>query len=607
MKYTLISILLTLTVFHLSAEKWEMVRGNSAYLWGEGWGITVADADKQALSDLISKISVNVSSNVSVVDQENITNNNTESSTEFKSVVSTYSQATLSNTEKYIISNEPNAHVVRWILRSEIAKIFESRKNKIKEYVSTAIKAEQSGKIDVALKDYYWALSLVRSLRAPNDMFHTTDDGETVMLMAWLPKRLNDIFSNIKTNVVRRTGDDVEILFTYKGKKISSLDYSYFDGRDWSNIYSAKDGIGLLELAPGNISTSYQVKLEFEYKNESHIDEEVHSVLEAMTGIPMSKAYINIKADVSRDAVKIADDKIKTASFSQISKNLFTKPETIDANKSIVNATNKMIVAINSKNYSGLSDILTPEAANIFERLMKYGNAKIVGTPNCQYYKSGDAIYSRGLQMSFSFKQGMRKSFVEDIVFTYNSDSKICNIAFGLDKTAEDDILGKSVWNEDVRFAIMNFLENYQTAYALKRSDYIETIFDDDAVIIVGNVAKRNASKNLDNNGGQFNNSIITYNRYTKDAYLKKLKESFNSKEYINLRFASNDVRKLGKGGEIYAIQIEQEYYSSNYGDKGYLFLMVDLNDKNNPTIKVRTWQPEKDPNFGIYGPEDFK
>ena len=153
----------------------------------------------------------------------------------------------------------------------------------------------------------------------------------------------------------------------------------------------------------------------------------------------------------------------------------------------------------------------------------------------------------------------------------------------------------------------MNFLENYQTAYALKRLDYISSIFDDDAVIITGTVIHVPAKRLEDMQGMVFAQDIIKYNRHTKDTYLKHLKKSFDSKEYINLRFSSNDVRKLGKGGELYAIQISQEYYSSNYGDKGYLFLMVDINDPKNPIIKVRTWQPEKDPDFGIYGPEHFK
>ena len=154
----------------------------------------------------------------------------------------------------------------------------------------------------------------------------------------------------------------------------------------------------------------------------------------------------------------------------------------------------------------------------------------------------------------------------------------------------------------------MEFLENYKTAYALKRLDYIETIFDDDAVIIIGNVAAKMVANNRSDGNQSFkSDKIIKHNRYTKDQYLKNLKRCFSSSEFINIRFASNDVLKLGKGGETYAIQIAQDYYSSNYGDRGYLFLIVDINDPNNPLIRLRTWQPEKDPNFGLYGPGDFK
>ena len=88
---------------------------------------------------------------------------------------------------------------------------------------------------------------------------------------------------------------------------------------------------------------------------------------------------------------------------------------------------------------------------------------------------------------------------------------------------------------------------------------------------------------------------------------MKNLSRCFGANEFINIRFANNDVVKLGKGGETYGIQIAQDYYSSTYGDKGYLFLEVDVNNPEQPIIKVRTWQPEKDPNFGLYSPGDFK
>ena len=62
----------------------------------------------------------------------------------------------------------------------------------------------------------------------------------------------------------------------------------------------------------------------------------------------------------------------------------------------------------------------------------------------------------------------------------------------------------------------------------------------------------------------------------TKDEYMRNLSASFASKDFINIRFANTDVVKMGKGEDIYAIQIRQDYVSSNYGD---VYSEVVLND----------------------------
>lgn len=610
MRKSVLALLLVIIALPAFAQDWETIKSSNLYLFGEGWGNSVAEADKQALNDLISKISVQVSGNVLHNETETVTNSGVETNTTFSSVVNTYSSATLTNTEKVILENEPDAHVGRWIKRSDIAKIFEGRKNKITDYISSALKAEQQGKIDVALKDLYWALALTKTLQDPNEYKYENEDGEKLLAVTWIPHHINEIFDNLNADVVKRTGDDLELRITYKGKPVNSIDYTYFDGRDWSSIYSAKDGMGVLELAPGSQNAYYQLKYEYEYRGEAHIDHEVESVLNAISGTSMRSAYKNIKADeiVKQSKPKKEESPI-TNSFASVSEEIYEMPAAITDTGRYNKVLNKLASAIVNKRYDDLDDIFAPDVKDIYDRLIKYGRAKIVGTPSYSFYRYGDNVIARGLQMSFSFKQGMRKSFVEEVVFSFDRQGKINNISFGLGKTAEADILGKGVWDENARFAIMNFLENYQTAYALKRLDYISSIFDDDAVIITGSVTHVPARKinSGDRIGMQYAHDIIKYNRHTKDTYLKYLKNSFASKEYINLRFASNDVRKLGKGGELYAIQISQEYYSSNYGDKGYLFLMVDINDPENPIIKVRTWQPEKDPNFGLYGPEHFK
>lgn len=594
-----IFIILFFLPFITFSQTWENVKNNPQYIYGEGWGVTLDEADKQALNDLISKIRINVVSMTNASEKENISDMGIDATTNFNSLISTYSQATLNNTEKIILENEPNAHIGRWIKRSEINKIFESRKNKIKDYVASALKAEKAGKIDIALKDFYWAFALLNSLQYPNDLTYIPDEDESVVLMNWIPSQMNEILENIKISSFKKDGNVIELGLLYKDSPVNSVDYSFFDGLDWSYIYSAKDGVGIIELPEGNNGQNIRIKIEFEYKGQSHIDKEVESVILASNSIPMPKAYQNVNLTENQNlAIK---------SNNSPSNNLSRKPIECTPNPEINKALNQVIEAITNKKYDDISNLFTPEGYEIYQRLLKYGKAKIVGVPSIKFYESNGSVIARGLQLAFSFSSGMRKSFVEDVAFTFNEDNKIDNISFGLGKKAVEDILGKRFWNENARFAIINFLEDYQTAYALKRLDYIETIFDDDAVIITGKVVHRdNSIINGEINGIQFGGDIIKYNRHTKDSYLRELKRSFAGKEYINLRFADNEIRKLGKGGEVYAIQISQEYYSSNYGDKGYLFLMIDFNDPSNPVIKVRTWQPEKDPDFGIYGPEHF-
>ena len=155
----------------------------------------------------------------------------------------------------------------------------------------------------------------------------------------------------------------------------------------------------------------------------------------------------------------------------------------------------------------------------------------------------------------------------------------------------------------------MEFLENYKTAYCLKRLDYIRDIFADDAVIIVGNIVKRNLAKVPEDRAISLEGQdIIKYNRYDKETYLANLARTFKLNEFINLRFTNNDVQWLEKyeDAEIYGIQIGQEYTSSRYADKGYLFLLVDMTDHNAPQIKVRTWQPNEVSMSKIFSAGDF-
>lgn len=600
-----ITMALLMMPLAMAAQTWEQVKGNNQYLYGEGRGSSIDEADKQALGDLISKIAVSVKKETKNNDRQTVSGDKLTEESQFESSVSTYANATLTNTERVIIQNEPDAHVGRWIKRSEIDKIFEQRIYKIKDMVTMGLKAEGKGKVDDALRQLYWAFTLLKSLQHPNAVTWKDESGTERLLITWIPQKMNEIFGNIEARMTKRDGNNIELFISYKGKPVNSLDYTYFDGKGWSSIYSARDGLGVLELAPGSIGNKYQVKYEFEYRGQARIDQEVEAVMNVVRSTPMRNAYATIATDKASSAPSAS---LAAQTFADTNPNEKCAPAQVGNAASYQAIADKMTSAIRSGNHESIHTLFTADGWDIYTKIIRYGNAKIMGVPKWAFSKSGDYVMGRGMKMAFSFKSGLRKSFVEDIVLSFDNNMKICNVAFGLGNTAADDILNKGEWNEKTRLALMNFLENYKTAYGLKRLDYISSLFDDNAVIIVGKELRTMVmTKNNETGVATIkNNKIIQKNRYTKDQYLRNLAQCFKSNEYINIRFADNDLRKMNGGGELYAIQIAQDYYSSSYGDKGYLFLMVDINDPDNPIIKVRTWQPDKDPNFGLYGPGDF-
>ena len=594
-------LILFLSLQTIVAQNTDEIRRSDEYLSGEGWGESLKAADNAALQDLISKISVSVESQFENIEEEMNDQNGLDSRSACRSVVNTYSQATLQNTQRIVIENEPDAHVFRYVKRSEVDKIFESRRLKVLDMVTNATRAVEKGKIDDALRYYYWSYCLLQSIPGANSVV----DVNGHILTHWIPEQMNDIFSEVKVQTLNEQDNVAEIRVLFKGTPVTSMDYTYFDGMDWSNIYSAKDGRGFIELRPGMTTENMKVKCEYEYSGEAHIDKEINTVVNVMKGCVFRDAYVMVEKEASpqplpkRGDAGIAEKEVMNSVMTMPSENTITmlaEDKVIPYRESI----EKVIAAIKSGSYVNAEECFTEDGKDMYRRLISYGNARIMGEPSYSFYTIGtDEVTCRSVVMSFSFRNNTRK-FVEDVTFTFNKEGKIDYLAFALDEKSTTDILQHAMWSEYARKILAEFLENYKTAYALKRLDYIRSIFDDNAVIITGKVVTRQANAQGEVGGEYLNNKYVQYTRQNKEQYMRTLERCFASNEYINIRFANNDIVKAGVGGEVYGIQIKQDYYSTNYGDTGYLFLMVDLNDPKKPIIKVRSWQPERDPNFGL-------
>lgn len=586
-----IIITMALTV---TAQGVDGIKRNSSYLYGEGGGVTLQAAKEAALADLIQKISVTVHSDFTSKERELNQDGNVTSDAEYQSIIRSYSTATLTNVKTIVLKPEPDASVFLYIAKSEIDRIFESRVAKAKEFVGNADEALKNGQIDDALRYYYWSYCLVKSLRYPNEA-KIFVDGQERSLLAWLPTRIDDVMGKVKVQSRRTADNTYEITATYDGRPVRSMDYTYFDGVDNSPVYSILDGKGLVELRPGMAMDAVQLKLEYEFRGLSRNDSEVEAVVGAMKPAVYRRAYHRVALDGVASPAESTSTDVNGSMQSPLA---LTDMGTLGT------AVMKPVMqALRSGSIEQCRQKFTADGWEEFSKLMGYGKVTLMDDIHLDYFADGDCVVCRGLPVSCRFNRG--RVFNEKLSFYIDSNSKqITHVAMGLGREAMNDVvLGHLDWSEKSRTRIVGFLEDYRTAYATKNLEYLDKVFDDNAVIVLG---KRLQVAPQLNKEGYMNNHRVQFTQLTKREFLRNLRRQFQSKDYINLHFSQNRIYQLQKGVERYGIEIKQDYYSSNYGDTGYLTLIFDLTNPDQPVIHVRTWQEQPDPNFGVVSPADF-
>ena len=137
------------------------------------------------------------------------------------------------------------------------------------------------------------------------------------------------------------------------------------------------------------------------------------------------------------------------------------------------------------------------------------------------------------------------------------------------------------------RQLILDYVEQFRTAYNQKNMDFLEAIFSDDALIITGKVIRRQTRE------GIRLPDKIEYTKHTKKQYLDRLSAIFNANKQIRVTFDDIEVMLHPIDADVYGVTLHQGYTSDNYHDDGYLFLLWDFRDESHPKIHVRTWQPD--------------
>ena len=141
------------------------------------------------------------------------------------------------------------------------------------------------------------------------------------------------------------------------------------------------------------------------------------------------------------------------------------------------------------------------------------------------------------------------------------------------------------------REEILKFVEDFRSHYDEKDLQALDQVFSDDALIITGSVVMSRS-----NRGDQPKMSPqIVYRTQNKKQYLARLKQIFNQNKYIKVSFSDPEVVRSKKNPNFFGVTLHQHWKSDRYEDDGYVFLLWEFHESNDPPIiHVRTWQPDK-------------
>ena len=137
------------------------------------------------------------------------------------------------------------------------------------------------------------------------------------------------------------------------------------------------------------------------------------------------------------------------------------------------------------------------------------------------------------------------------------------------------------------RQLILDYVEQFRTAYNQKDIKFLNQVFSDDALIITGKVITTKHAEG-------FTSQKIQYNKQSKEQYIKNLSGVFKRNSYIKVTFDDIEVMRHPVNPNFYGVTLLQGWTSGRYHDDGYLFLLWDFTNESAPQIHVRTWQPDK-------------
>lgn len=584
----------------------EQIKNDGNYYWGDFCSSNDNESTSNAIDQLLSKIAVNVESEFTNKVSESIVNNEGEYKEEVRGIVKTYSSASLKNLQTKKEPRDCGIYVFKYIKVSEVNKIFEGRKQLVKDIFDKAEEYESSARFASALKYYYYSLILLNSI--PEQRLE--HKGFNLYLES--SSRISQImgsadFQVIADEMITEQERKITLSVHVDSEKAQTLDISYWDGNNQITT-KASDGTAIVNLY--GASTQFKdlrisVKYDF-YENRAEIKEV--GDLWNLVQKPNFTGYTKI-VDLSKPVAQTQKDIALKPVTERITLNSFLEEFNQSIGSPVLSAVDvEELKNIIPKHITGLQQYFNLGAANPvwvkdeflstkLAALEKHNNLSVSGNSSkSDINKTFEGWEFRQLATTTNYPTVNMQS-KEYLIPDFDSTGMLVDVNFGIIDGMYEEFRRASQFGADwdKRQVMIKFVEKYRTAYMTRDLRQLETMFADEAVIITGRVLRRDASaiNNFAYEQNQPTQPDVEYLRQTKSEFLSRQEILFKSKPDIHLGFSTFKINRKNNQEGIYGISMRQSYTSTDYSDEGYLFLLIDFNDEE-PKIYVRAWQPEE-------------
>ncbi len=285
-------------------------------------------------------------------------------------------------------------------------------------------------------------------------------------------------------------------------------------------------------------------------------------------------------------------------SIAQVS---FTISDGIDnaAIKSkIESSVSRMLTEINSAqegkrnlNFSAMGSVDTRVQQSM---AMLWENSPFVCTDeeiieHCVTTGTGYQVRNIPLMMKPTGEREFNEDEYQEAVISFDKQGNIESFYLSISMNLYMNVIKSNLELTDLRRRqlILDYVEQFRTAYNQKNINFLNQVFSDDALIITGKVIQQKHAEG-------FSTPKIQYNKQSKEQYINNLRGVFARNSYIKVTFDDIEVMRHPVNPNFYGVTLLQGWTSGKYHDDGYLFLLWDFTNEDAPQIHVRTWQPDK-------------